>query len=149
MAAPFKSELEKQLSGAYDKNPQRKRALRVGVEGKLGQPPAAFLNKHSPTAASHREAWKDIKSAANAAGVQLTSADRLDAEMLARVMVRCRRPEPQSSDFSTYDKLSTKLRLGNAGRSLKAVVEKAAEKPENDEWSNLTMPPARPATHLQ
>src|ERR1700732_2910401 len=63
-----------------------------------------FLDKHSPSAAAHLEAWKDIEKAAEAAGVKLTPADRIDVEMLARIMARCRRLEPQSSDFASYDK---------------------------------------------
>jgi hypothetical protein len=118
--------------------------------GELGPPPPKFLDKHSPSAAQHLEAWKDIQAAAEASGVKLTAADRIDAEMLARIIARCRRLEPQSSDFASYDKFSTKLRLGTAGRKLiHDAADKAAGTTENDEWSSLTTPPAPPATRVQ
>jgi hypothetical protein len=154
MARPPKSDVEHALSGADAKDPARKRARRAAkakVTGEgLGQPPAKFLDKYSPTAAQHLEAWKDIQAAADAAGVTLTAADRIDVEMLARVIARCRRPEPQSSDFASYDKFSTKLRLGTAGRKLiHDTADKAAGNTENDEWNSLTTPPAPPAMLVQ
>ena len=92
----------------------------------------------------------DIQAVAEASGIKLTAGDRIDVEMLARITARCRRLEPQSSDFANYDKFSTKLRLGTAGRKLiHAPADKAAGKTDNDEWSNLTTPPAPPATRVQ
>lgn len=147
-----KSDIEHALSGADAKDPARKRARAAKPipAGELGSPPAKFLDKYSPSAAQHLEAWKEIVAAAEATGVKLTAADRIDVEMLARLIARCRRVEPQSSDFANYDKFSTKLRLGTAGRKLiHDTAEKAAGKPENDEWSTLTTPPAPPATRVQ
>lgn len=92
----------------------------------------------------------EIEKIAAATGVKLTAGDRLDVEMLARIIARCRRFEPQSSDFANYDKFSTKLRLGTAGRKLiHDLADKAADKTGNDEWSTLTTPPAPPATRVQ
>jgi hypothetical protein len=152
MARPPKSDIEHVLSGADAKDPARKRARASGAKptGELGPPPAKFLDKHSPSAAAHLAAWMDIQVVADASGVKLTAGDRIDVEMLARIMARCRRLEPQSSDFASYDKFSTKLRLGTAGRKLiHDTADKAAGKTENDEWSNLTTPPAPPATRVQ
>lgn len=152
MARPPKSDIEHALSGADKKDPARKRdrASRSKPTGELGPPPPKFLDKHSPSAAQHLEAWRDIEASAAASGVKLTAADRIDAEMLARIIARCRRLEPQSSDFASYDKFSTKLRLGTAGRKLiHDTADKAAGTTENDEWSSLTTPPAPPATRVQ
>lgn len=152
MSRPPKSDIEHALSGADAKDPARKRARAAETKpkGYLGPPPPKFLDKHSPSAAQHLEAWKDIEATAAATGVRLTAADRIDVEMLARMMTRCRRLDAPSSDFTSYDKLSTKLRLGTAGRKLiHEAAEKAAGTTENDEWSNLTTPPAPPATRVQ
>lgn len=152
MARPPKSDIEHALSGADAKDPARKRA-RAAIsrsKGGLGAPPPRFLYAHSPESAAQLLAWKEIEEVAEASGVTLTAADRIDVEMLSRVMVRCRRFEPKSSDFSSYDKLSTKLRLGTAGRKLiHDAADKAAGTTENDEWSSLTTPPAPPATRVQ
>jgi hypothetical protein len=152
MARPPKSDIEHALSGADAKDPARKRARESAIKpkGDLGPPPPKFLDKHSPSAGQHLEAWKDIEMAAAANGVKLTAGDRIDVEMLARIMARCRRLEPQSSDFANYDKFSTKLCLGTAGRKLiHDTGDKAAGTTESDEWSNLTTPPAPPATRVQ
>lgn len=152
MGRHSKSDIEHALSGADKKDPARKRARisKAQSAGELGSPPAEFLNKHSPSAVHHLEAWKDIVAVAEASGVKLTSGDRLDVEMLSRAMHRCRRSDAKSADFASYDKFSTKLRLGTAGRKLiHDAADKAASKTENDEWSNLTTPPAPPATRVQ
>lgn len=143
-----KSDEEKELSGAYDKNPQRRRKGRATAKdsGTLGAPPAGFLNKYSPTAVAHREAWNEIKKVAKAAGLQLTEAHRVDVEFLARAMVIARRSE-KTSDCMNVSALTKALGIGKI--PTKREVEKAAEKPEDAEWNRLTTPPAPPATRVQ
>lgn len=153
MSRPPKSDIEHALSGADAKDPARKRSRRASAaksKGTLGVPYEEFLSRYSPTAREHLEAWKQIEAAAAASGVNLTAGDRIDVEMLTRAMVRCRQAKAQSADFTIYDKLSNKLRLGTAGRKLiHEAAGKAAETKESDEWSNLTTPPAPPATRVQ
>jgi len=144
-----KSDEEKELSGAYAKNPQRRRkagAAAKDCEGTLGAPPSGFQNKFSPTATAHREAWDEIKLVAKAAGVELTEAHRIDVEALARAMVIMRRSE-KTSDCTNVSALSKQLGIGKI--PTKREVEKAAEKPEDAEWNRLTTPPAPPATRVQ
>lgn len=151
-----KSDEEKELSGAFAKNPQRRKKkaesgdagdLSVSVVGgDLGPPPAKFLNKHSPTSVDHLEAWREVERAAQAAGVQLTEAHRIGVETLARAIVIMRRSD-KGADCKTVAELSEKL--GIAKIPPKRQIEKAVEKPEADEWSRLTTPPAPPATRVQ
>lgn len=145
-----KSDEEKELSGAYAKNPQRRRkpgasAHQPGAD-EFGPPPARFLDKYSPTAAAHLEAWNEIKAVAKAAGLQLTEAHRIGVESLARAMVIMRRSE-KTSDCTNVSALAKELGIGKIPTRREA--DKAAEKPEDDEWSRLTTPPAPPATRVQ
>jgi len=142
-----KSDAEKELSGAYVKNPQRrKKAVACESDGDLGQPPAGFTNKFSPTSLAHLEAWNEIKVVAKASGVQLTDAQRIKVEALARAMVIMRRSE-KTSDCKNVSELEKELGLGKI--PTRREVEKVAEKPDADEWSRLTTPPAPPATRVQ
>lgn len=141
-----KSDEEKELSGAYAKNPQRrkKRAdATVPVRDGLGDPPSSFLNR--ATTLRLLEAWRDIKAVAKALGVELTEGHRIKAEALARAMVIMRWSE-KTSDCANVAALEKEV-FGKV--PTKREADKAAEKPEADEWSHLTTPPARPVTPVQ
>ena len=157
-----KSDEEKELSGAYAKNPQRRKKkaslgeatsagapaepVELPVPSGLGSPPAGFLNKHSPTSLAHLEAWTEVMRGAEASGLRLTEAHRIDVEALARAIVIMRRSE-KSSDCKKVTDMTKELGIGKM--PIKREIEQAAEKPENDEWSRLNTPPAPPATRVQ
>ncbi len=70
------------LSGAFEKNPQRRRPVEPKSPHPIGEPPACL-------APDEAACWRDFVSEAPA-GV-LTSADRLALEALARLVARSRR----------------------------------------------------------
>lgn len=141
-----KSDEEKELSGAYAKNPQRrpKPSAAGSVICKLGKPPASFQNR--AWTLQLNEAWKEVKALAKAQGFQLTEAHRLKAEALARAMVIMRWSE-KTSDCSNVLAAEKEL-FGKV--PTKREVEKAVENTEDDrEWNRLATPPAPPATRVQ
>lgn len=106
-----------QLTGAFKKNPKRgaKRANEPKPEGPLGDPPARFLNPHSPSAVYHLEMWHELIGMAPI-GV-LTSADRWAAELACVLMAKVRYGGFKGGDVAQLSSLMGKMGLTPSDRS--------------------------------
>lgn len=108
MGRPRKPTRMLELSGAFDKNPQRRRA-REGeprVDKPLGPPPA-YLD------ASEKERWDDVAKM----GPWLTASDRLPTEIVARLWARVVRREANPAEYKILESTAAHLGLNPVDRT--------------------------------
>ncbi len=109
-----------ELSGAFEKDPQRRRPIGPKSDRPIGDPPPHLAPDE---AACWREFCRD------APGGVLTSADRLALEMLARLIAKGRRPEGLlGAEMSNLRALLGEMGATPASRS-RVLPAGAAEEP--------------------
>lgn len=120
-----KSKLEHELSGAFEKHPERKAQYENEPKptGPIGDPPARFLKENSPTAARELEAWNELMAMVPP-GV-LTSSDRWACERMAYLMAKSRYTALKASEENALKDYLGRYACGGADRS-KVVVSTGA-----------------------
>jgi hypothetical protein len=105
-----------ELSGAFEKHPERKaaRAREPKPKGPLGPPPASF-DPETYTGAKLMAIWYELVSQVPP-GVA-TSADRWHVELACRLMHRIRNSSAKAGDYSRLDVLLGKMGMNPADRS--------------------------------
>ena len=108
-----------ELSGAFAKNPQRKRlrAWEVMPDGELGAPPQIWIDKasHSQESLELLCIWYELVEQAPA-GI-LTSADRLFVELACRLMYKIRFRKSTAGDYAQLNRYLEQIRLTPVGRA--------------------------------
>jgi len=109
-----------ELSGAYAKNPQRRRAraaIELKVDGELGGPPQIWIDKaaHSQESLELLGIWYELVEQAPA-GI-LTSADRLFVELACRLMYKVRFRKSTAGDYAQLNRYLEQIRLTPSGRA--------------------------------
>ena len=124
MARPRKPTAVLELTGAFEKDPQRK-AARSGEprpEGALGNPPECFD-------AVHIELWNEIQAEVPAR--VLTSADRTLVEIVCRLKLKLRTGKIHGGELSVLASCLTRMGLTPADRS-RISIPKQEEDPNAD-----------------
>lgn len=121
------------MSGAFAKNPARAvaRANEPRPSTVLGDPPAAFLNPHSPTSLELLGIWRELESQA-IEGV-LTGCDRFLLEAACRIMYRVRRQGASTGDFANLRAYLGEMGLSPGGRTR---IDVKAPKPAQEEGTS-------------
>ncbi|MEM9014458.1 MAG: hypothetical protein AAGB02_05055 [Pseudomonadota bacterium] len=122
MARPRKPSNLLELSGAFDKNPQRRR-VDPAVEIGLGAPPDYFDD-------DARALWAEIDQYAPE-GV-LAKSDRFAVELLVPVMIAIRRGEPVKAGDRAFA-LSILTRMGCTPSDRSRLASPKADEPEQGE----------------
>jgi hypothetical protein len=124
MGRPPKPTQVLEMSGAFKKNPQRKkaRATEPVIDTLLGKPPGYFTDEQ-------RAAWVEIVQCA-AEGV-LTGSDSVIVEMAARELVNYRTGFCNSSDKMLLMSILARLGFSPADRSKVQIPQKA----QQSKWS--------------
>jgi hypothetical protein len=113
---PRKSTAAHELSGSFEKHPERKaaRANEPKPEGPLGQPPQCF-NPLSPSGLALIGIWNEVVSQVPPG--LLTLSDRFHVELSCRLILRIRTSSANSGDYSRLDVLLGKMGMNPADRS--------------------------------
>jgi hypothetical protein len=126
MGRPRKPTKALELSGAYEKHPERKadRAHEPKPEGPIGSPPAEFLIEY-PNSGYLKSGrllalWNELIALAPP-GV-LTSADRWHVEIVCRLMEKQRYGSLKGTELSQLSMLLGKMGLNPADRSKVSVL---------------------------
>lgn len=131
-----------EASGAFDKNPSRRRARENEPipEGELGNPPAEWVRDKGvkQRCADLFDIWTEIVSQAPP-GV-LTSADRMHVETLCYLMYRIRRAvagygKATAGDFNQLNKGLAQIGMIPSERS--RVHGKKKQPEGEDEWASI------------
>jgi len=126
MGRPRKPTPVLELTGAFKKDPQRRRDAEPVCEGPLGDPPLTWDNDEEL-----RSIWKEIVSI-TPAGV-LTRADRLIVEMICITMKRVRSGHALLGEMRLLMTGLGKLGLTPADRSKVSI----AKEEDEDEFAKL------------
>lgn len=121
MPRPRKPTEVLELTGAFRRNPQRKREVGAKSEKGLGTPPAHL-------SAAETACWREVVG--NAPAGVLTSADRPLVEIVARLMARFREDWLKGSEFAIL--LQCLVRLGWTPSDRSKVAAPADDKPEGE-----------------
>ncbi len=120
------------LSGAFEKNPQRRRPVGPKSPHPIGEPPACLAPDGAAT-------WREF--VANAPAGVLTSGDRLALECLACLVAKGRRPGGLSgAELGQLRGFLSELGATPASRS-KVLPAGPAEAPAGNPWD--VAPPGR------
>ena len=125
MARPRKPTAVLELTGAFQKNPQRRRANEPKPTGSLGEPPVDFDEVL-------RALWQDLARMVPA-GV-LTNADRWLVELTCRTMRQVRKGTALAAERNLLLSCLSRMGLTPADRSKIAVPQ---EKQDLDELAQL------------
>ena len=120
------------LSGAFEKNPQRRRPVGPKSPHPIGDPPACLAPDE---AAAWREFCRDAP-----AGV-LTSADRLALECLARLIAKSRREGLTAAELGHLRGFLSELGASPASRGRVLPAGPTAEPAGGNPWD--VTPPGR------
>lgn len=120
MGRPRKTTAQHELSGSFDKHPERKaeRAQEPKPQGALGGPPLCFTVEggcSEYTSSRLIAIWNEIVSEVPP-GV-LTISDRKHVELACRLLYRIRKDQAKSGDYSRLDALLGKMAMNPADRS--------------------------------
>ena len=131
-----------ELSGAFAKNPARRRAraaLEIVPDGELGAPPAEWIQrgKFSQEAIELLAIWYEVLDQLPRVDL-LTSADRLFLEMACRLTYKIRFRKSSASDYAQLNRYLDQIRLTPSGRA-RATGTTALPKPTRtgSAWSEL------------
>lgn len=137
MGRPRKSTAEHELSGSFEKHPERKaaRANEPKPHGPLGEPPSSF-DPETTTGTRLIVIWNELVSQAPP-GV-LTSADRVHLELACRLCNRIRtNTNAKIGDFNRLAELLGKMGMNPADRSkVNLAAGGAPNVPSSDSSSN-------------
>ena len=120
MGRSRKTSAAHEMSGSFDKHPERKaeRALEPKPKAPLGGPPACFTmagGASDYTGSRLIAIWDEI--VAEAPPGVLTNADRKHVELACRLLLRIRKDQAKSGDYSRLDVLLGKMGMNPADRS--------------------------------
>lgn len=124
MPRPRKPTEALQLSGAFQKNPKRTRAIGPKSEKGLGEPPAYFADDAAVI-------WAEVQSIVPAN--VLTSADRFVVELLSRLVAKFRLDWLTAAEMSQMTWCCSHLGMTPTDRS-KITVEPEKEVSPFDEF---------------
>lgn len=126
MARPRKPTELLHLSGAFDKNPQRRRPIGPKSQEMLGEPPASLTEAELAT-------WREFTATAPAN--VLTAFDAYNVEIVARLMAKFRADWLTGAEFGILKNALTELGATPASRSKITAVTQEQE--EANPWDSL------------